>query len=167
MQCRLFSSCGEWGLFSSCGAKASHCGGYFAAEHRLEGADLVAVVHGLVASGMEDLPGSGMEPVSPTLAGGFFTTGLQASPNLFACVAGCKACCHRVPLRPSLSQSFWELRPADLLQTFRIPQVIPWHSRVWGAGEKGAGVSISTLPCSGVPEYQNCVAWGTVPGSHP
>ena len=49
LQCRLFSSCGEWGLFSSCGAKASHCGGYFAAEHRLEGADLVAVVHGLVA----------------------------------------------------------------------------------------------------------------------
>ena len=27
--CRgLFSGCGEWGLLSSCGAQASHCGGF-------------------------------------------------------------------------------------------------------------------------------------------
>ena len=25
---RLFSSCGEWGLLSSCGAQASHCGDF-------------------------------------------------------------------------------------------------------------------------------------------
>ena len=25
---RLFSSCGEWGLLSSCSARASHCGGF-------------------------------------------------------------------------------------------------------------------------------------------
>ena len=27
--CRLFSSCGEQGIFSSCHAQVSHCGGFF------------------------------------------------------------------------------------------------------------------------------------------
>ena len=28
-QGQAFSSCGEWGLLSSCGGQASHCGGFF------------------------------------------------------------------------------------------------------------------------------------------
>ena len=32
------------------------------------------MVHGLSCSGMWDLPGPGLEPVSPALAGGFLTT---------------------------------------------------------------------------------------------
>ena len=33
---RAFSSCGEWGLLSSGSARASHCGGFFVAEHGLQ-----------------------------------------------------------------------------------------------------------------------------------
>ena len=50
---RRLSSCGSWGLerrLSSCGARAS------------------------LLRGMWDLPGPGLEPVSPALAGGFLTT---------------------------------------------------------------------------------------------
>ena len=32
---QTFSSCGEWGLLSSCGERASHCVGSSVAEHRL------------------------------------------------------------------------------------------------------------------------------------
>ena len=32
---QAFSSCGEQGLLSSCGAWASHCGGFLVAEHAL------------------------------------------------------------------------------------------------------------------------------------
>ena len=28
LMCRLFSSCGEQGLLSTCGVQASHCGGF-------------------------------------------------------------------------------------------------------------------------------------------
>ena len=44
--------------------------GSWAPEHRLNSCDTwVYVLHG-----MWDLPGSGTEPMSPALAGGFFTT---------------------------------------------------------------------------------------------
>ena len=40
------------------------------------------MVHGLSLSmGMWNLPGSGIEPVSPALAGGFFTTELPGKPR--------------------------------------------------------------------------------------
>ena len=71
-----FSRGGEWGLLC-CGAGASHCGagalgrglgscGSSALEHRLIICDTAAeLLHSLW-----DLPGSGMEPVPPALAGG-------------------------------------------------------------------------------------------------
>ena len=34
---RLFSSCGEWQLLSSCGAQASHCGGFSCCRARVLG----------------------------------------------------------------------------------------------------------------------------------
>ena len=38
---------------------------------------------GLVAPAMWDLPGSGIEPMSPALAGGFFTTKSTRKPFFF------------------------------------------------------------------------------------
>ena len=40
----------------------------------LQGTGSLAVVHGLLLQAMWDLPGPGIEPDSPVLAGGFFTT---------------------------------------------------------------------------------------------
>ena len=62
--------------FSSCGVQASHCGGFsccraWALGHK----GSVVAVHGLPCS-MWNLPGSGIEPMSSALAGGFLTTGL-------------------------------------------------------------------------------------------
>ena len=79
----LFSSCSKQRLLSSCRARASRCGGFSCCgaqvlthagfrscssqilEYRLNS-------HGLLW-GMRDLPRSGIEPVSPALAGRFFT----------------------------------------------------------------------------------------------
>ena len=56
---QAFSSCREWGLFSSRGVQASHCSGFScgaralglsdsgAAAHRLQGAGSVVAAHGL------------------------------------------------------------------------------------------------------------------------
>jgi hypothetical protein len=41
----------------------------------------IIVVHGLSCSGMWDLSGSGIETVSPALAGGFFTTEPPGKPS--------------------------------------------------------------------------------------
>ena len=101
MLCGLFSSCGGWRLLSSCGARA-FCGGFsccraqapglagfslcgtwlsscssWAPEHRLSRCGARA----WMLRGMWDLPGSGVEPVSPTLAGRFFTTGPPGKPE--------------------------------------------------------------------------------------
>ena len=57
---RRLSSCGSWALerrLSSCGARAS------------------------LLRGMWDLPGPGLKPVSPALAGGFLTTAPPGSPG--------------------------------------------------------------------------------------
>ena len=86
---RIFSSFREWGLLSSCGTQASHCGvlscwrawaprcwgfsscstwlsicGSRALEHRLGSCGTRAYL----LLGMWDLPGSGIEPMSLTLA---------------------------------------------------------------------------------------------------
>ena len=37
--CQLFSSCGKWGLLSSCGARASHCGDFSCCRVRALGHD--------------------------------------------------------------------------------------------------------------------------------
>ena len=83
------------GLFSACGAWASRCGGFSccqaqalgpvgfsscssqALDHRLNsGAALAQLLQG-----MWDLPGSVIEPTSPALAGGFFTTEPPGRPR--------------------------------------------------------------------------------------
>ena len=98
---RAFSSCGEWGLFfvavcvllivvaSCCGAQAlglwasvvvarglSSCG-LWALERRLSSCGTWAYL----LHGMWDLPGPGIEPVSPALAGGFLTTAPPGKPQ--------------------------------------------------------------------------------------
>ena len=42
-----------------------------------------AEIAAAVLHGMRDLPGSGTEPISPALAGGFFTTGESGSPRRY------------------------------------------------------------------------------------
>ena len=54
---RIFSSCGRWGLLSSCDTQASHCSGFscckvWALEHRLNSCG----AHALLLHGMCDLP---------------------------------------------------------------------------------------------------------------
>ena len=93
--CRLLSSCGEWGLLSSCSVCASHYGGFsfcraqaleltgsvvlahelssrgsWALEHRLDSHSAQA----LLLRGMCDLPISGIKSLSLALASSFFTT---------------------------------------------------------------------------------------------
>ena len=63
----LFASYGEQGLLSSCGARSSHCSGFSGCK-----AQTGSRGHGLQdlwLPGVWDLPGSGIEPVSPALAG--------------------------------------------------------------------------------------------------
>ena len=85
--CKLFSSCGERRLPSSCGTLASHhrgfcCGawalgcigfsscGSWALEHKLRSCDTQTYL----LHCMWDLPEPGMELMSPTLVGRFFNT---------------------------------------------------------------------------------------------
>ena len=72
---RAFSSCGEWGRFSRCGAQASHWCGFFCCGAQALRVWLWLWSTGLVVHGTWDLPGSEMEPMSAALAGGFFTIG--------------------------------------------------------------------------------------------
>ena len=61
---------------SSCHLQASHCSGFFCGGAWAPGAWVSVLWHlGLVASGMWDLYGPGIEPVSLVLAGGFLNTG--------------------------------------------------------------------------------------------
>ena len=86
--CRLFSSCNAQGLLSRCnvwafhfdglsccGAQPQGCTGFSsclsqALEYRLNSCGTQAEL----SHGMWDLPRLGVGPVSPALAGGFFTT---------------------------------------------------------------------------------------------
>ena len=90
-----FSSCSMWGLLSSCGAQASHCSsssccraqalghqGFSscssrALEHRLNSCGTPA----WLPHSMWELSGPRIEPVSPTLAGGFPTTESPEKPQ--------------------------------------------------------------------------------------
>ena len=85
-----------------CGARASQCGGFFCCGARALGTQASVVVAGGLSScgsralerrlsscgapasllhGMWDLPGPGLEPVSPALADGFLTTVLPGKPQ--------------------------------------------------------------------------------------
>ena len=99
-----FSSCGKWGLCFRCGAQPSHCSGFsYCGAWALGVRPSVVVAHGLsscgswaldcrlsscgtqaqLLRGMWDLPGPGLEPVSPALAGGFLTTAPPGKPQNF------------------------------------------------------------------------------------
>ena len=100
---RAFSSCGErWLLFVA--VPASHCGGFSCCGVQALGAwASVVVACGLSSCGswalerrlsssgirawslcgMWDLPGPGLEPMSPALAGGFLTTAPPGKPLKF------------------------------------------------------------------------------------
>ena len=73
-----------------CGAQASHCGGFSCCGARALGKRAsVVVARGLSSCGTRasllhgtwDLPGPGIEPVSPALAGGFLTTAPPGKPS--------------------------------------------------------------------------------------
>ena len=72
-----FSSCSKQGLLSSCGARASHCGGFSCCGAQALGhvGSVVVGCTGLVALWHVKFPRPGVEPMSPALAGGFLTTG--------------------------------------------------------------------------------------------
>ena len=70
------------GLLSGCRAQASHCGGFSCCgsqtpEHRLSS----WLSWAKLLLGLWDRPGSGIEPVSPALAGWFFTTEPPEKPQ--------------------------------------------------------------------------------------
>ena len=84
---RLFSSCSEPGLlslrvcpshcgvFSCCGVWAPGWAGSGVVAPGLYCTGSGVVEHGLYGSGMWDLPGARIEPMTPALAGGFVTAG--------------------------------------------------------------------------------------------
>ena len=93
-----FPSCGEQGLHSSCGLRASHCGDFCcraravaARAHGLRTCGPRALVLGLSACGtraslsrgMRALPGPGVEPTPPALERGFFTAETPGSARLY------------------------------------------------------------------------------------
>ena len=80
-----FSSCRKQRLLSSCGVQASHWGGFSCCRAwalGLHSCSFWALAHRLsscsarvqLLPGMWNLPGPGIEPASPTLARGFFST---------------------------------------------------------------------------------------------
>ena len=88
--------CGVWashcGGFSCCGAQALGVQASVVATRRLSSCGSQAVEHRLSNCGartsllrsMWDLPGPGLEPVSPALAGGFLTTAPSGKPPVFS-----------------------------------------------------------------------------------
>ena len=109
----LFSSCHEQGLLCNCYTQASHCSGLSCGRAQTPGTlASAATARGLSSCGsqalehrlsscsarvwllhsMYDPPGSGIEPVSPALAGRFFITEPSGKPHfilkniLFSCI---------------------------------------------------------------------------------
>ena len=101
---RLYLWLQRAGVTLCCGVRASHCSGFSCCGAWALGARAsVVVAHGLSSCGsralecrlsscgtrasllcsMWDLPGPGLDPVSPSLAGGFLTTALPGKPLVF------------------------------------------------------------------------------------
>ena len=81
-----FSSWGKRGLLFSCGARASHCSGFSccraqAREHQPSSCGTRALLRWSVWN----LPGPGIKPMSPTLAGRLSTTGPEGKPKIYLC----------------------------------------------------------------------------------
>ena len=71
---RVFSSCGKWGplFIAVCGPLT--IAAFLVAEHRLQTCRLSnCASRAQLLRGMWNLPGPGLEPMSPALAGGFLT----------------------------------------------------------------------------------------------
>ena len=83
---QAFSSCGKWGLLSSCSVQASHCIAFslwcFSCSRAQALGTLasVAVAHSLSCSTVWALPRPGTEPVSTALQGRFLNTGPPSKP---------------------------------------------------------------------------------------
>ena len=80
------------GLSLRCGVRASHCNGFSCCGARALGMRAsVAVARELsscgarayLLCGMRDLPGPGLEPVSPALTDGFLTTAPPGKPHIY------------------------------------------------------------------------------------
>ena len=84
---RAFSSCGKWGpLFIAVHGPLTIAAS-LVAEHKLQMRRLsICGSRAQLLRGMWDLPRPGLEPVSPTLAGGFSTTAPPGKPRLFCFV---------------------------------------------------------------------------------
>ena len=74
----LWSTGSRHAGFSSCGTRAQQLCGSWALERRLSSCGARAQL----LLGMWDLPGPGLEPMSPALAGGFLTTAPPGSPPI-------------------------------------------------------------------------------------
>ena len=92
---RAFSSCGKRGPLFIAVRGPLTIAASLVAERRLSGCDSRAQL----LCGMWDLPGPGLEPVSPALAGGFSTTAPPGKPlNIFL---------SRVTYVPFCQSLFW------------------------------------------------------------
>ena len=76
-----FSSYGGWELLFSCGTWVSHCGGFSCCGAYTLGhsSSSSCVSWAELLRGMWDLSRSGIKPVSPTLAGRYFTLSHQGA----------------------------------------------------------------------------------------
>ena len=78
---RAFSSCGKWGPLFIAVCRPLTIAASLVAEHRLQTRRLSSCgSRAQLPRGMWDLPGPGIEPVSPALAGGFLTTAPPGKP---------------------------------------------------------------------------------------
>ena len=83
---QAFSSCGGWGLLSSCGGFS--CCRTWTLERGFSSFDAQAYQ---VPCGMWNLPGPGIKPMSPALAGRFLTSGPPGkSSSVPLCLSGKK-----------------------------------------------------------------------------
>ena len=71
-----FSSCGEQGLLSRCGAQGPPCGGFSCGSWTLARWFSHCNEQAWLFRGTQILPRPGLKPVSPTLEDGFLTAGL-------------------------------------------------------------------------------------------
>ena len=78
---RAFSSCGKWGPLFITVRRPLTIVASLVAEHRLQTRRLSNCgSRAQLLRGMWDLPGPGLKPVSPALAGGFLTTAPPGKP---------------------------------------------------------------------------------------
>ena len=81
---RVFSSCGKWGPLFIAVRGPLAIAASLVAEHRLQTRRLSSCgARAQLLRRMWDLPGPGLEPVSPALAGRFSTTAPPGKPLIF------------------------------------------------------------------------------------